>query len=81
MEGVTAESLAKLKPAFGRDGSITAGSSSPISDGAAAMVVASKEAAAPTGAHRDRRDRRVRERCRPGLIARSCSRPTRSTLR
>ena len=44
-EGVTAESLAKLPPAFGRDGSITAGSSSPISDGAAAMVVASKEAA------------------------------------
>ena len=44
-EGVTAESLAKLPPAFGRDGTITAGSSSPISDGAAAMVVASKEAA------------------------------------
>jgi len=48
-EGVTAESLAKLKPVFGRDGSITAGSSSPISDGAAAMVVASKEAAARLG--------------------------------
>jgi acetyl-CoA C-acetyltransferase len=31
-EGVTTESLAKLRPAFGRDGSITAGSSSPISD-------------------------------------------------
>jgi acetyl-CoA C-acetyltransferase len=44
-EGVTAESLAKLPPAFGRDGSITAGSSSPISDGAAAVIVASKEAA------------------------------------
>ena len=48
-EGVTAESLATLKPAFGRDGTITAGSSSPISDGAAAMVVASKEAAARLG--------------------------------
>jgi len=48
-EGVTAESLAKLPPAFGREGSITAGSSSPISDGAAAMVVASKEAAARLG--------------------------------
>jgi acetyl-CoA C-acetyltransferase len=48
-EGVTAESLAKLPPAFGRDGSITAGSSSPISDGAAAIVVASKEAAARLG--------------------------------
>jgi acetyl-CoA C-acetyltransferase len=44
-DGVTAESLAKLPPAFGHDGTITAGSSSPISDGAAAMVVASKEAA------------------------------------
>ena len=68
-EGVTAESLAKLTPAFGRDGSITAGSSSPISDGAAAMVVASKEAAARLGTHADRRDRRARERCRPGLVA------------
>jgi acetyl-CoA C-acetyltransferase len=48
-EGVTAESLAKLPPAFGRDGSITAGSSSPISDGAAAMVVTSNEAAARLG--------------------------------
>jgi acetyl-CoA C-acetyltransferase len=48
-EGVTAESLGKLPPAFGRDGSITAGSSSPISDGAAAMVVASHEAAARLG--------------------------------
>jgi acetyl-CoA C-acetyltransferase len=48
-EGATAESLGKLPPAFVRDGSITAGSSSPISDGAAAMVVASKEAAARLG--------------------------------
>jgi acetyl-CoA C-acetyltransferase len=44
-DGVTAESLARLRPAFGRNGSITVGSSSPISDGAAAMVVASKDAA------------------------------------
>jgi len=48
-EGVTAESLGKLPPAFQRNGSITAGSSSPISDGAAAMVVASKEAVARLG--------------------------------
>ena len=48
-EGVTAESLGKLPPAFQRDGSITAGSSSPISDGAAAMIVASKEAVARLG--------------------------------
>jgi acetyl-CoA C-acetyltransferase len=49
-EGTTPESLAKLRPAFGRDGSITAGSSSPISDGAAAMLVMSKEAAQRLGA-------------------------------
>ena len=49
-EGVTAESLAGLPPAFGRDGTITAASSSPISDGAAALVVASPEAAERLGA-------------------------------
>ena len=48
-EGVTAESLARLPPAFGKHGSITAGSSSPISDGAAAVVVASQEAAERLG--------------------------------
>jgi acetyl-CoA C-acetyltransferase len=35
----TAESLAKLKPAFAKDGTITAGNASQISDGAAAVVV------------------------------------------
>jgi acetyl-CoA C-acetyltransferase len=49
-EGTTPESLAKLRPAFRRDGTITAGSSSPISDGAAALVVMSKEAAQRLGA-------------------------------
>ncbi|HET9871064.1 MAG TPA: acetyl-CoA C-acetyltransferase [Propionibacteriaceae bacterium] len=43
--GVTAEALSKLRPAFRRDGSITAGSASPISDGAAALVVTSRETA------------------------------------
>jgi acetyl-CoA C-acetyltransferase len=47
--GVTAESLAALPPAFGKGGTITAGSSSPISDGAAALVVTSKEAAERLG--------------------------------
>jgi acetyl-CoA C-acetyltransferase len=42
---VTADSLSGLRPAFGPGGSITAGSSSPISDGAAALVVASRTAA------------------------------------
>ncbi len=39
--GTTAESLAKLRPAFAPDGTITAGNASQISDGAAAVVVAS----------------------------------------
>jgi acetyl-CoA C-acetyltransferase len=47
--GVTAESLGKLSPAFRKDGSITAGSSSQISDGAAALVVASSSAAERLG--------------------------------
>ena len=47
--GVTAESLAGLRPAFGRHGTITAASSSPISDGAAAVVVASRSAAERLG--------------------------------
>ena len=39
-----AEALAKLKPAFTADGIVTAGSASPLSDGASAIVVASAEA-------------------------------------
>ncbi|ORV47155.1 acetyl-CoA acetyltransferase [Mycolicibacter engbaekii] len=45
----TAESLAGLKPAFRPDGTITAGSSSQISDGAAAVVVMSKAKAQELG--------------------------------
>jgi acetyl-CoA C-acetyltransferase len=45
----TAESLAGLKPAFRKDGTITAGSASQISDGAAAVVVMSKEKAEALG--------------------------------
>lgn len=45
----TAESLAKLRPAFSKDGTITAGSSSQISDGAAAVVVMSKAKAEELG--------------------------------
>jgi acetyl-CoA C-acetyltransferase len=44
-EGSTAESLAALRPAFTPDGTITAGNASQISDGAAAVVVADREAA------------------------------------
>jgi acetyl-CoA acetyltransferase family protein len=39
-----ADALAKLKPAFKPDGIVTAGSASPLSDGASAIVVASAEA-------------------------------------
>jgi acetyl-CoA C-acetyltransferase len=45
----TADSLAKLRPAFSKDGTITAGSSSQISDGAAAVVVMSKAKAEELG--------------------------------
>ena len=45
----TADRLAGLRPAFGPEGTITAGSSSQISDGACAVVVASKEAARRLG--------------------------------
>ena len=45
----TTESLAGLKPAFRKDGTITAGSASPISDGAAAVVVMSKDRATELG--------------------------------
>jgi acetyl-CoA C-acetyltransferase len=47
--GTTAEALAKLRPAFTADGTITAATASQISDGAAAVVVASAEAAARLG--------------------------------
>jgi len=47
--GTTLESLARLKPAFKQDGTVTAASSSGINDGAAAMVVASNESAVGPG--------------------------------
>jgi acetyl-CoA C-acetyltransferase len=45
----TVESLARLRPAFSKDGTITAGSASQISDGACAMVVMSKAKAEELG--------------------------------
>ncbi|TMQ89799.1 acetyl-CoA C-acetyltransferase [Actinomadura soli] len=45
----TAESLGRLRPAFSQDGTITAGSSSQISDGAAAVVVMSEAKAEELG--------------------------------
>ena len=47
--GTTAEALGRLRPAFSPDGTITAGNASQISDGAAAVVVTSRERAAADG--------------------------------
>ena len=47
--GVTAESLSKLKPAFKKEGSVTAGNASGINDGAAALVIMSAEKAKELG--------------------------------
>jgi 3-oxoadipyl-CoA thiolase len=46
----TADGLAALRPAFRKDGSVTAGNSSGMNDGAAALVIASEERAAALGA-------------------------------
>ena len=47
--GTTMEVLAKLKPAFKPDGTVTAGNSCPLNDGAAAVLVMSDERAAKLG--------------------------------
>jgi 3-oxoadipyl-CoA thiolase len=46
----TLDALAKLKPAFRRDGTVTAGNASGINDGSAALVIASEERARELGA-------------------------------
>lgn len=48
-DGVSLESLAKLQPVFRKGGRVTAGNASGITDGAAALVVASRRAAAELG--------------------------------
>lgn len=47
--GATIESLSKLRPAFKKDGTVTAGNASGINDGAAALVIMSKEKAEELG--------------------------------
>ncbi len=47
--GMTEEKLARLRPAFKKDGSVTAGNASGINDGAAALVIMSKEKADELG--------------------------------
>ncbi len=48
-EGVTVESLSKLKPAFKKDGSTHAGNASQVSDGAAAVLLARRSTAQKLG--------------------------------
>jgi acetyl-CoA acyltransferase len=45
----SAEGLAQLKPAFNKDGTVTAGTSSPLTDGASAVLVCSEEYARKNG--------------------------------
>lgn len=47
--GTTAESLGKLRPAFKKDGTVTAGNASTINDGAAAVLLMTKEKAEALG--------------------------------
>jgi len=47
--GTTEDSLAKLRPAFDKDGTVTAGNASGINDGAAAVVLMTADAAAKRG--------------------------------
>lgn len=49
--GTTLDSLTKLRPAFKKEGTVTAGNASGINDGAAAVVVMSKEKALELGLH------------------------------
>ncbi len=53
--GTTIEALAKLKPVFAKDGTVTAGNSSGITDGAAAVVVLSEEMLKESGAEAEAR--------------------------
>ncbi|MED2972666.1 acetyl-CoA C-acetyltransferase [Fictibacillus sp. B-59209] len=48
-KGTTAEKLGKLRPAFKKDGTVTAGNASGINDGAAALVVVSRKKAEELG--------------------------------
>ncbi|TCO78724.1 acetyl-CoA C-acetyltransferase [Marinisporobacter balticus] len=48
-DGVTAEAIGKLRPAFKKDGTVTAGNASGINDGAAALIIMSKEKAEELG--------------------------------
>ena len=65
----TAESLGKLRPAFDKNGTITAGNASQISDGGAAVIVMSKAKAEELGRHPARRAGQLRPGGRPEPVA------------
>ncbi|GAA4192060.1 thiolase family protein [Microbispora amethystogenes] len=50
-DDTSAEALARLKPAFAADGTITAGNSSPLNDGAAALLITDADGLAAHGLH------------------------------
>ncbi len=56
------EKLAKLRPAFAKDGTVTAGNASPLNDGAGAMFIGDEAAGKALGQGADRPDRRPRRR-------------------
>ena len=62
----TIEALAKLKPSFSKDGTVTAGNASQISDGAAALLIASDEMASKLG-HKP--IARIIDQCTVGVAA------------
>ncbi len=74
------EKLAALKPAFKPDGRVTAGNAPGLNDGAAAVVIASREKADALAAKPLARDRRIRagRRSAQGAIHRSCARHPRA---
>ena len=72
------EKMPTLKPAFQKDGTVTAANSSKINDGAAALVVASEEKAKANGLEADRPDRRLRGRRAGARVVHDGARSARS---
>ena len=67
------EALARLKPVFGAEGSVTAGNAPGINDGAAAVVIASEEYARDKGAQAAGDDHRPRHKRLGCAISRLCA--------
>ena len=83
-EGIRADSslekLAKLKPAFVKDGTVTAGNASPLNDGASAVLIAQRGGRAE-GGRADRPDRRPRRRSPSTPTSSASARSRRPTAR